>query len=87
MAVFKSKIICITSTKGGVGKTVMTLNIAGILANQNKKVLIVDLDLSNNGIAFALSIKGDKDIYKIYRDIKNNQYLDFGDYVINYNDK
>ena len=86
MAVSKSKVICITSVKGGVGKTIMTLNISGILAKQNKKVLIMDLDLSNNGIAFALSLKSDKDIYKIYRDIKNNQYRDFDDYVIKYND-
>ena len=56
MAVFKSKIICLTSVKGGVGKTVMTLNIAGILAKLKKKVLVIDLDLSNNGIAFALSL-------------------------------
>ena len=86
MAVQKSKKICITSVKGGVGKTIMTLNLAGVISKLNKKVLVVDLDLSNNGISFALSLDVTKDLYKISRDIKNNQYRNFSDYVIKYND-
>ena len=39
------KIITISSVKGGVGKTTMTLNLAGIYCELNKRVLIIDLDL------------------------------------------
>lgn len=46
------KIITIGALKGGVGKTNFTFNLAGILAANNKKVLLIDLDpqanLSNN---------------------------------------
>lgn len=46
------KIITVGALKGGVGKTNCTFNLAGILAFNNKKVLLIDLDpqanLSNN---------------------------------------
>ncbi len=41
-----AKIISFFSTKGGVGKTTLSLNIAVALGEQRKKTLLVDLDLS-----------------------------------------
>ncbi len=38
------KIISIVSTKGGVGKTTLTANLAGNLYQQDKKVLMIDAD-------------------------------------------
>ena len=37
----KGKIITVTSTKGGVGKTITTLNLAGVFSNLKKKVLVI----------------------------------------------
>jgi chromosome partitioning related protein ParA len=37
--------ITITSTKGGVGKTTLCANLAGILADQGQRVLAVDADI------------------------------------------
>lgn len=42
------KIILIGATKGGVGKTVSTFNLAYSLAKLGKKVLAVDFDSQSN---------------------------------------
>lgn len=43
-----AKVICINNNKGGVLKTTTTTNLAGVLANEGKKVLIVDADNQSN---------------------------------------
>lgn len=45
-----SKIICMASAKGGSGKTILTATFAAFLVALNKKVLIVDVDASTNGL-------------------------------------
>lgn len=49
------KVVMITSTAPGEGKSSTTLNLAGIFAKNNKKVLVIDGDLRNSGIQKILS--------------------------------
>ncbi|KAB3535863.1 MinD/ParA family protein [Alkaliphilus pronyensis] len=52
----QARIICITSGKGGVGKTNFTLNLAIALSKQSKKVIILDADLGLANIDIALGV-------------------------------
>lgn len=79
------KIITISSVKGGVGKTTMTLNLAGIYCELNKRVLIIDLDLYSGGIAASLNVKNKKDIYTMIDSMANNRFAELKKYVTTYN--
>ena len=79
------KIITISSVKGGVGKTTMTLNLAGIYCELNKRVLIIDLDLYSGGIAASLNVKNKKDIYTMIDSMANNRFTELKKYVTTYN--
>ena len=79
-----SKIITITSCKGGTGKTINTLNLAATYSKMNKKVLIIDLDFYSNAISTILNLEIDKDFYTLAEDIKNNKVDDINKYIIKY---
>lgn len=41
-------VVCFCSPKGGVGKTSLSVNVAGVLARSGYRVLLVDLDVQNS---------------------------------------
>ena len=77
--------IAIFGAKGGTGKTIFTLNLAGAMSKLDKKCLIIDADLYSGQIDCALNKKPKKDIYNFADDYSNNRYKDFEDYVTVYN--
>lgn len=51
-----AKVICVNNNKGGSLKTTTTVNLAGVLAKEGKKVLIIDADnQSNVSLSFGLN--------------------------------
>ncbi len=80
----KVKSLCIFGAKGGVGKTSTTINMAGIFETIEKKVLIIDMDLSGGGIATALNTPFTSTIYNFVDDYSNNRYKDFKNYITTY---
>ena len=79
------KLITISSVKGGVGKTTITTNLAGLYFLMKKKVLIIDLDLYAGGIATVMNVNSKKDIYMLADALSNNKQVELADYVSNYN--
>ncbi len=86
MAINKGNIVCVFGVKGGIGKSILTLNLAGVLSNMNKHVLIVDMDLYGGSISIILNKKVNKSIYNFVDDFNNNRYDNFNDYITKYND-
>lgn len=86
MALKQAKIITVTSTKGGVGKTTLALNLAGLISLDKKKVLVLDADLYGNAVALSTKADQDKTLFTLVDDLKNNRFISEQDYVTKYND-
>ncbi len=62
-----SKVYLVTSGKGGTGKTMFSVNFAGILAKKGHKVLIIDLDLGMRNLDLYLGLENNVvfDVYDV----------------------
>jgi len=82
MKLKKGKSLCFFSAKGGVGKTINLINLAGIFQQLDKKVLIIDLDLYCGNVANALNKKYDYSIFNVAEDMSYNRFESFEKYVV-----
>ncbi|NMA51006.1 MAG: AAA family ATPase [Mollicutes bacterium] len=82
----KGKSLCVFSTKGGVGKTTVLLNVAGVFAGMNKKVLIIDFDLTSGAVGTSLNRSFKKSIYNFVDDYTNNRFKAIDNYATKYNE-
>ncbi len=82
----KGKVICVTSGKGGVGKTIFATNLVGVYHHLKKKALLIDMDLSSGGVNVLLNLGKTKTIYNLADDILNNRFKEADDYVYHYSE-
>ncbi len=61
----KMLILALTSGKGGVGKTTISLNLAIAFAQRNQRVILLDGDLGLGNINVMLGFKPQKDLSKV----------------------
>ncbi len=69
------EVIVFTSGKGGVGKTTAAANIGTALAQEGKKVIIIDMDLGLRKMDIALGL-GDRVVYNVVDVIKKRCELE-----------
>lgn len=82
----KGKVLCVYSPKGGVGKSIISANIAGSSYLMGKRTLLIDADLYDGGLSLFVNEEIKKNIYTLSNDIKNNKYESILNYVYNYNE-
>ncbi len=69
-----ARIISITSGKGGVGKTSISVNLAATFAKKGKKVLVIDADLGLSNVEIMLGVTPShtlRDVIKIGKAIED----------------
>jgi len=58
-----ARVLCVTSGKGGTGKSVLTSNLSTDLARRGKKVLAVDADLGLANLHLLLGVNPRRNLY------------------------
>jgi cellulose biosynthesis protein BcsQ len=71
----KVPIIAVLNLKGGVGKTTITANLAGLMAQKQKKVLVIDADYQRN---LSMLLVTDKDRKMLHLERRTLQHFLIG---------
>jgi chromosome partitioning protein len=74
-------VISLINVKGGVGKTATAINLAGAIAHQRHKVLLIDND-SQSSLSQILNIENKFTMYDLY----SNPKVGFSDCIVKYNE-
>jgi pilus assembly protein CpaE len=81
-----ARVMTVCSTKGGVGKTTFTVNLAGALTKQLKKVLVIDLDLQFGDVSMFFNCKPKKTMYEWIKEDSSGTTDKLKSYLCTYSD-
>ena len=62
-----SRMICVLGPKGGSGKTLTAANLAVALADDGRRVLVLDLDLQFGDVGLAMGLQPDRTLFDLAR--------------------
>src|SRR3990172_4374105 len=71
-------VICIFSTKGGVGRTTVAVNLAVAFGLQGRRTALVDFDLQSGAVDLVLGVQPEKTIDDL---IQKEDFAAAGDYL------
>lgn len=82
-----AQVLCFYSFKGGVGKSLLSLNSSAILANKlKKKVLLIDLDLHFGDISLMTNKHTEKNVLDLVDDGMTDNFEAMYNYFYSYSD-
>ncbi|MCZ8537267.1 AAA family ATPase [Paenisporosarcina quisquiliarum] len=70
------KVFTVCSTKGGIGKTTVAVNLAVAYAKKMMKVAVVDLDLQFGDVAMFLDVKPKQSIYEWVKEDPEGEHIE-----------
>ena len=72
----KGRVITVASTKGGVGKTTVAVNLAAAYGKKSAKVAVVDLDLQFGDVAMFFDVQPKRTIYDWVKENKEGKQIE-----------
>ena len=70
------RVITVASTKGGVGKTTVAVNLAAVIGKKLAKVAVVDLDLQFGDVAMFFDVQPKRTIYDWVKENKEGKQIE-----------
>ena len=77
----QTRMIAVANEKGGVGKTVMVINLGAALSLKGKKILVVDMDPQSNATK-GLGVDVDESMLTVYSLIKDPESIAVNDAIV-----
>ncbi|MCT8136524.1 P-loop NTPase [Anaerobacillus sp. CMMVII] len=81
-ALQQGELIAVCSGKGGVGRTLLSVNLAIALKKKNLKVSILDGDFQFGDVNMAMDLQTDTTIYDLVNDIDQLTVTNVNDYLV-----
>lgn len=80
------KTLCLYGAKGGIGKSIIALNLAGVSVSEGNKTLLLDAAIHTGCLSMMINEDINNTIYNLVDDMSNNRFRKISDYVYKYSE-